>query len=517
MKKRVRPNFQFVRFKKAYLFNLEARRQTETGKKNLGKNGRNRGTDYNLVDRISWLPDEVLVSILSRLPLKEAAATSILSRQWRYVWVSTMTLVFDSEFDIYPFHRLYEIKPELRDQETRRYVDWVNHVVEHHTGTTIERFRACFHLDYRYSSSIDKWIHIARKKQVQILELDFHVRARENYYTFSEELLGIDQASASKLTHSYPEIPSARFCGYNTGFKFLKALCVCKVSVSREILEYFLSNCPLLERLTVRYTTKKLVNLRVVGPSIALKYLVIESCPGLHSIEISGVNLVSFSYCGTAINLLLSKLPFLVEVSISEEPVKNSSDHRHRVWGIHYLVSHRSVVLPFTQLSCCLAQLEILEVDIVGAVYNDSYTFPILANLKHLKLLIGANYYRDLDHLSSFMKACPYLKRLVLKVNRPTCGERKEIAKVAKCPHNYLKVVEIVGYRAHACVIQHVMFLMESIVELEKIVIDPVRHWCWPRGTDGGREEPDLEAKAREHAVQHLKQRVPSTVEFVCL
>ncbi|KAM1814979.1 hypothetical protein COP1_028382 [Malus domestica] len=83
MKKRVRPNFQFVQFK-AYLFNLEARRQTETGKKNLGKNGRNRGTDYNLVDRISWLPDEVLVSILSRLPLKEAAATSILSRQWRY-------------------------------------------------------------------------------------------------------------------------------------------------------------------------------------------------------------------------------------------------------------------------------------------------------------------------------------------------------------------------------------------------------------------------------------------------
>ncbi|KAB2633077.1 hypothetical protein D8674_029324 [Pyrus ussuriensis x Pyrus communis] len=103
------------------------------------------------------------------------------------------------------------------------------------------------------------------------------------------------------------------------------------------------------------------------------------------------------------------------------------------------------------------------------------------------------------------MKACPCLKRLVLKVNRPTCGERKEIAKVAKCPHDYLKVVEIVGYRAHACVIQHVMFLMESIVELGKM------------GTDGGREEPDLEAKAREHAMQHLKQRVPSTVEFVCL
>ncbi|BBH09776.1 F-box/RNI-like superfamily protein [Prunus dulcis] len=74
---------------------------------NLGKRrrcceGKNEGKKdvYNLLDRISALPDEILVSILSLLPLKEAAATSILSRRWQYVWMSTMVLNFDANFDV---------------------------------------------------------------------------------------------------------------------------------------------------------------------------------------------------------------------------------------------------------------------------------------------------------------------------------------------------------------------------------------------------------------------------------
>ncbi|CAL8172415.1 unnamed protein product [Prunus armeniaca] len=47
-------------------------------------------------DRISKLPQEVVVRIVSLLTLKEAAATSILSRRWRYVWASTTTLNLDA-------------------------------------------------------------------------------------------------------------------------------------------------------------------------------------------------------------------------------------------------------------------------------------------------------------------------------------------------------------------------------------------------------------------------------------
>ncbi|KAM2647613.1 hypothetical protein TB1_000839 [Malus domestica] len=63
-------------------------------------------------------------------------------------------------------------------------------------------------------------------------------------------------------------------------------------------------------------------------------------------------------------------------------------------------VSHGCIVydvtpeLPFTQLSSCLSQLEILELDTNGV---DDYiqthaAFPIITNLKHLKLLVNVQH-----------------------------------------------------------------------------------------------------------------------------
>ncbi|GAB4846319.1 hypothetical protein Ancab_025325 [Ancistrocladus abbreviatus] len=43
-----------------------------------------------LADRISDLPDDVLISIISHLTLQEAARTSVLSRRWKYVWKRMM-------------------------------------------------------------------------------------------------------------------------------------------------------------------------------------------------------------------------------------------------------------------------------------------------------------------------------------------------------------------------------------------------------------------------------------------
>ncbi|PRQ41693.1 putative F-box domain, FBD domain, leucine-rich repeat domain, L domain-containing protein [Rosa chinensis] len=436
-----------------------------------------------MVDRVSALPDDILVSLVSRLPLKEAVATSVLSRRWQNVGLSTMTLRFDAiDFSIYNNLRHYFRQPkEFKEQESWNYINWVNHVVQQHRGEHIEEFRISFCLDSRFSSSINEWIQFAMENSVEMLELDFYPQVFASYedYTFSHKLLGI-------------------------GFKYLKVLQLRHVGVTGKVLECFLSNCPVLERLSVT-SAKDLVNLRVVGSLIALKYLVIQTCLNLESIEIRDVNIVSLIYCGfRSTNLLISNVPLLSEVTVSKQ-----------CWQKDF------IRVVFTQLSCCLSSIEILKLHIEGAAYNENPVLPLLANLKHLELLVAANYYRALHHLNNFLKASPYLQRLVLKLQLyqegPSCMEIGEIEKAADCPHNHLKVVEIVGYRAHTSGVEHVMHLIKNVVALEKIVIDPVRTWRYPQGVDRPDTELVKEVKARDHAKQYLEAKIPSAVEFVCL
>nr|XP_011464170.1 PREDICTED: FBD-associated F-box protein At4g10400-like isoform X2 [Fragaria vesca subsp. vesca] len=281
----------------------------------------------SMVDRTSGLPDEILVSILSLLSLKEAQATSILSRRWQYVWAYCITLNFAEKILV----RFRELDREARELERCRYVNWVDSVLKQHRAVNIELFRVAFNRGPR--SSIDEWIQLAMRKGVQMLELDFsaHAPLLDEKYRFSGKLFGIGETSGLESS-----------CSEYIGFKCLKVLDLKSVEVDQVVPEYFISNCPVLERLAV-YKSYSLVNLRVVGQSIALKYLVIQKCFGIESIEISDANLVSFIYEGGLENLLLRNLPLLVEISLLEG-----------------LICY-DLKIASRSLSCCLSQLEILK------------------------------------------------------------------------------------------------------------------------------------------------------------
>ncbi|PQQ02393.1 hypothetical protein Pyn_26279 [Prunus yedoensis var. nudiflora] len=150
---------------------------------------------------------------------------------------------------------------------------------------------------------------------------------------------------------------------------------------------------------------EKLVDLRVVGSSIALKYLELNDCYYLKRVEISDTNLVSFIHAEIAIDLLLSNVPSLVELAITTRFLCLHCFHETCLYPTCMLsLSARDSHDQYSRFAFLFYQ-----------EYNKDYTFPILPNLKHLELTVEGDYNLSLSQLSYFMKAYPYLQRLALK------------------------------------------------------------------------------------------------------
>ncbi|XP_004295376.1 PREDICTED: putative F-box/FBD/LRR-repeat protein At5g22670 [Fragaria vesca subsp. vesca] len=423
------------------------------------KSEKSKGDHYDLEDRITALPDDLLSLIVLRLPVKESAATAILSKRWN-TWKSATNLDFsDARFVIAKgYYRFLQLqRPENYQSEnyeySERYVNLVNGAVQQYSNLIITRFRVCFIMYPRFAGDVLNWIQFAMNKKVEILELEFYTDSGYTgdqcpLYPFPKKLLS---------HHSCEDI----------GFKFLKVLHFRRVDVTGEVLEYFLSNCAALERLIVN-AAHNLVDLRVVGLSISLTHLTLIDCIRLKRIEVRDVKLVSFHLSGMEVeNMSLTNVPLLVDVSYMTSIMKF-----HRV---------RSIERLFTRLSFCISQLETLRLDISGGGYNQKDVFPILSNLRHLELKLDSHCEDDIPNFKRFIEASPYLHRLVLKLHkckrtRPGYKCRK-MGRISRFPRDYLKVVEIVGYRGTHCHDELALYFVMEAAALEKLVIDPVRRW----------------------------------------
>ncbi|EYU41899.1 hypothetical protein MIMGU_mgv1a009068mg [Erythranthe guttata] len=232
-------------------------------------------------DRVSQLPDDILADILSRLSLKEAGRTSVLSSRWMNLWKHTNSLNFDTKRES---HKHYAQRKLLK-RDRRKYVKWVNSVLRSHKSTVLKEFRIRFPLNASDRNTITQWLEFALSRQVQKLELDI-----QNYYDPTEEycfpngLLIPSSCRASKL-----QPPSDNICIDHHpcmlfDFKSLKALSFKSVGVSDGDINFFLDNCPQLEQLIVSQS-KKLSKPEICGSSLKLKHLELVNCCGLESLK----------------------------------------------------------------------------------------------------------------------------------------------------------------------------------------------------------------------------------------
>ncbi|CAO2167946.1 unnamed protein product [Urochloa humidicola] len=134
------------------------------------------------------LPEEIQTHILSLLSLKEAARTSIVSRNWRTLWTHHPNLTFDGT-------RKGSDDEDYVKIERSEFIETVNSIVQQHTGAGLNRFCIRYGLDRKSSDHLDRWIRFATAAKAKTIDINlwskgYFGRTRKQVYQFSLEALG---------------------------------------------------------------------------------------------------------------------------------------------------------------------------------------------------------------------------------------------------------------------------------------------------------------------------------------
>ncbi|KAL8039227.1 hypothetical protein ABFX02_10G021200 [Erythranthe guttata] len=451
-------------------------------------------------DRISELPDDVLVVILSLLSLKGAARTSILCSRWINLWKHTNSLDFDAEEAMCKLARASERK--LEEEEGLKFIEWVNYVLQSHKAITLKEFKICFDLSEPSQIAVTTWLEYALARRVQRLEFDLSAANSFRYYradlnyVFPQELLmetnGVGSTSQPPSdTCFFNHHPRTRF-----DFKHLKVLSLKFVTVTREAIEFFLNNCPLLENLVVHKITK-ITNLEICGSSLVLKHLELWYCFDLDSVKVSAPNLTSLSV-KVFNELILENVPMLDELTVA--------------------CGYSEFSVEKLLLSSCISQLESLHLflnNLEGSTVLCNV--PEMPRLKKLVIDYWTHGEESLLALTSLIRASPYLQEFVLKLGWLEISRSdREVESNVRFPHEHLKVVNFCGYYGRSSDVEFVRYFIDNCVVLERLIIDPHTVAYTPRVPIS----PDIVAEeivAMDCAKRQLESQVPAHIEWVIL
>lgn len=246
--------------------------------------------------------------ILSKLPLKEAVRTSVLSSKWRNLWTIFPKLRFDGTV---MFGK--KMNDKQREQYARQFIDTVNVVLHQCHGKVVEKLVIKFNFDSLLMDHLNNWVRFAASSHTKSLSFDLTPRVHEvlddPQYIFPFKLFDGRCISHLQLHFVSIKLPT-QFCG----FPKLRKLDLRNVKVSAKELQYMLSNCSSLEWFSIALCNMN-GELKVQNPLPCLLYLNVSFCE-LTEMEFHTVKLKTFVYEGSAVPINLNVVSELKSANI---------------------------------------------------------------------------------------------------------------------------------------------------------------------------------------------------------
>ncbi|XP_077243387.1 putative F-box/LRR-repeat protein At3g58880 isoform X2 [Tasmannia lanceolata] len=259
---------------------------------------------------ITNLPDNLLIQILSFLPILDAINTSFLSRRWRYLWTLTPNLDFDQ--------RLIVSETEDKSESRRIFAGFVDRALLLHEGSEINRLRIWFYFDHKlYESHLSSWIRFAILRNVKDLDLelergDWKDNGFPQYsmpYLFNDYVFNRGSVRVLKLClPGLDPTPDLRFGSITT-------LYLERIGLNYSTIPNLITFCPNLENLVLDHVC---LMTDLIISSVKLKTLSIMNTLQMDGcVEIDAPNLLSLTLNNyVADDYILKDVSSLVEAVI---------------------------------------------------------------------------------------------------------------------------------------------------------------------------------------------------------
>ncbi|CAM0871978.1 unnamed protein product [Alopecurus aequalis] len=416
--------------------------------------------------QVHRLPQEIVEMVMSFLPMKDAARTSLLSSEWRQGWATYPKLTLNSETMLGVRRGKVYHAPKVEAQKYReKFIENVNAIMRQRQGLGVEEFVLEFGLNEKDAQHIDSWVTHAASIRLERFVIDLSVPLGEckvvpGKYAFSLQLL--DEIGKVKPLRILQLINlSLKPLGDFRGFLHLTMLELQRVCVAEDDLESLLCRFPALERLALNFCGP-FVSLRIGHQLCRLVHLSLGDGIVVDNLRIDAINLKTISHSYNIRRIVVRKDSQITEVIADMNTMPLFPRYKDT---LQYMFTGLPSALP------CLEKLSLNIQENIQTMEVPKCTSRFM-HLRHLTLSMHLSPYCKFDilRLVHVLEAAPVLEHFELNVDElmmPYCNSDESLPSVPRQAHDHLKTASFTGFILNKDLIALALHVLRNAESLE--------------------------------------------------